>query len=115
MSIDRLRRRVTLALLGIVALPALAQPLLDELRVAVEHERVGPVQRLRARGMVPDAVAKAALGLERDVRNGELVCAIFGRRVERSARLAEGDRVEITRPLACDPKTARRRRAERNR
>jgi putative ubiquitin-RnfH superfamily antitoxin RatB of RatAB toxin-antitoxin module len=64
---------------------------------------------------VDDAVAKAALGLERDVRNGELVCAIFGRRVERSARLAEGDRVEITRPLACDPKTARRRRAERNR
>ena len=64
---------------------------------------------------VDDAVANAGLGLERDVQSGALVCAIFGRRVERSARLSEGDRVEITRPLACDPKTARRRRAARNR
>jgi len=64
---------------------------------------------------VDDAVAKAALGLEGEVRNGGLVCAIFGRRVEPGALLAEGDRVEITRPLACDPKVARRRRATRNR
>jgi len=62
---------------------------------------------------VDDAVAHAGLGLERDVQSGELVCAIFGRRVERSARLVEGDRVEITRPLVLDPETARRRRAAR--
>lgn len=36
---------------------------------------------------------------------------IFGRRVQADARLADGDRVEIYRPLAADPKEARRRRA----
>lgn len=36
---------------------------------------------------------------------------IFGRRVGADARLAEGDRVEIYRPLALDPKDARRERA----
>jgi len=38
---------------------------------------------------------------------------VFGRRIERSSLLAEGDRVEIYRPLAADPKDARRRRAGR--
>ena len=37
--------------------------------------------------------------------------AIFGQRVERSTPLCEGDRVEITRPLLCEPKAARRARA----
>ena len=37
--------------------------------------------------------------------------AIFGQRVDGSAPLRDGDRVEITRPLACDPKSARRARA----
>jgi putative ubiquitin-RnfH superfamily antitoxin RatB of RatAB toxin-antitoxin module len=39
---------------------------------------------------------------------------IYGRIVDRSQRLAEGDRVEIYRPLAIDPMTARRRRARRD-
>src|SRR5262245_11756907 len=39
---------------------------------------------------------------------------IYGRIVERSQRLVEGDRVEIYRPLAIDPMTARRRRARRD-
>ena len=38
---------------------------------------------------------------------------VFGRRVGRDAPLAEGDRVEIYRPLALDPKEARRERAKR--
>jgi uncharacterized protein len=63
---------------------------------------------------IDDAGVQAGLGLEQDVRSGQLVCAIFGRRAEPGARLSEGDRVEITRPLVCDPKTARRRRAARN-
>ncbi len=37
--------------------------------------------------------------------------AIFGERVERDARLRDGDRVELLRPLLIDPKDARRRRA----
>ena len=38
---------------------------------------------------------------------------IFGRRVTMDTRLAEGDRVEIYRPLQLDPKEARRARARR--
>ena len=37
---------------------------------------------------------------------------IWGRGVGLDARLAEGDRVEIYRPLQMDPKEARRRRAQ---
>ena len=40
---------------------------------------------------------------------------IFGKRVELDHRLNDGDRVEIYRPLALDPKEARRRRALRKR
>lgn len=38
---------------------------------------------------------------------------IFGRRVQADAPLAEGDRIEIYRPLARDPKESRRERARR--
>jgi len=38
---------------------------------------------------------------------------IFGKRVSLETRLADGDRVEIYRPLAMDPKESRRRRARR--
>jgi putative ubiquitin-RnfH superfamily antitoxin RatB of RatAB toxin-antitoxin module len=38
-------------------------------------------------------------------------CAVFGRRAGHGLRLADGDRVEITRPLARDPAHARRARA----
>jgi hypothetical protein len=41
-----------------------------------------------------------------------LTCAVFGRRVESDTVLEEGDRVELLRPLAVDPKQARRLRAE---
>jgi putative ubiquitin-RnfH superfamily antitoxin RatB of RatAB toxin-antitoxin module len=37
--------------------------------------------------------------------------AIFGRRATGATVLCDGDRVELTRPLVCDPKAARRRRA----
>ena len=36
---------------------------------------------------------------------------IFGRRVAAETALSDGDRVEVYRPLAVDPKEARRRRA----
>lgn len=38
---------------------------------------------------------------------------IYGRLVSLGTRLGDGDRVEILRPLAADPKQARRRRAAR--
>jgi putative ubiquitin-RnfH superfamily antitoxin RatB of RatAB toxin-antitoxin module len=40
---------------------------------------------------------------------------VFGRRATLHRPLAEGDRVEIYRPLLVDPKEARRRRARRRR
>lgn len=42
-------------------------------------------------------------------------CAIFGRVAELDARLRAGDRVEILRPLAIDPKEGRRRAAAQTR
>lgn len=38
---------------------------------------------------------------------------IFGKTVQADARVAHGDRIEIYRPLAIDPKEARRQRARR--
>jgi uncharacterized protein len=40
---------------------------------------------------------------------------IYGRLVDARARLSDGDRVEIYRPLVLEPKEARRRRAFRKR
>ena len=59
---------------------------------------------LPAGATVRDALAAAKL-------SGTAV-GIFGRRVELETKLADGDRVEIYRPLAMDPKEARRRRAK---
>jgi len=50
--------------------------------------------------------ALAAAGLPAGGKFG-----IFGRIVAPEARVADGDRVEIYRPLKLDPKEARRRRA----
>jgi hypothetical protein len=52
--------------------------------------------------------AVAAAGLPAGGKFG-----IFGRIVAPEARVADGDRVEIYRPLKLDPKEARRRRARR--
>ena len=60
---------------------------------------------------VQDAVAASRIAERAGMDVDTSVCAIFGRRVAAGTRLAYGDRVEITRPLACDPKTARRARA----
>jgi hypothetical protein len=40
-----------------------------------------------------------------------LACGVWGKRAPLSAVLRERDRVELYRPLQCDPKEARRRRA----
>jgi hypothetical protein len=54
---------------------------------------------------VRDAVRASGFGTENQA------VGIFGKRVALDHPLAEGDRVEIYRPLAMDPKEARRRRA----
>ena len=63
------------------------------------------VLELPAGATVRDALAAADL-------QGSPV-GIFGKRVSMEARLADGDRIEIYRPLRLDPKEARRKRARR--
>ena len=55
---------------------------------------------------VRDALAKAGFDDARPV-------GIFGEPATPETRLADGDRVELYRPLKIDPKEARRRRAKR--
>ena len=74
------------------------------------------VQELVAVDLSPGATARDAI--ERSGLIGaygldvaSLGVAIYGRCAPLDAPLADGDRVEITRPLAGDPKDARRMRA----
>lgn len=79
------------------------------LRVEVVHARPDGAEiveiRLADGATVRDALAASGM-------KGNHV-GIFGKRVTMDTRLAEGDRVEIYRPLKLDPKEARRRRARR--
>ena len=68
---------------------------------------------LNAGANVADAVE--ASGLAQQLPDFDLAHAplgVFGKRVSRSRKLADGDRVEIYRALTFDPKDSRRRRAE---
>ena len=60
---------------------------------------------------VADAVAASGLIARFELKPSMLAYAIFGQRVRAETPLADGDRVELLRPLAADPKEARRRRA----
>ena len=70
--------------------------------------------RLAPGATVADAVRASGL-LERHPGLLQSRMGIYGKAVGANTRLADGDRVEIYRPLAMDPKEARRRRALRNR
>ncbi len=74
------------------------------------------VYRLQVAATVSDALNLAAA----DAAFAGVDCAnaavgIYGRTVARTQLLADGDRVEIYRPLAVEPKAARRSRARRGR
>jgi len=59
--------------------------------------------------------AVQAAGLEREfpqIAGGDLLLGIYGRRVEATHVLRNGDRVEIYRPLRFDPREARRKAAQ---
>ena len=62
--------------------------------------------RMRPGATVADALAAAGIAPE-----AYPAVAVFGERVALDHALAEGDRVELLRPLQADPKDARRRRA----
>ena len=71
---------------------------------------------LPAGASLRDAVVASGL-LERHagINLEKQAFGIFGRRAVLETRLAEGDRVEVYRALALDPKEARRRRAAKKR
>jgi len=71
-----------------------------------EGARVVSVE-LPAGATLRDAIAASGFNIENQP------VGIFGKRVALDHPLADGDRVEIYRPLAMDPKEARRRRASR--
>jgi putative ubiquitin-RnfH superfamily antitoxin RatB of RatAB toxin-antitoxin module len=68
---------------------------------------------IAADATVDDAIA--ASGIRRELPTGfsPADIGIFGNKVTGGARLREGDRIELYRPLKIDPKEARRKRAGR--
>jgi len=70
---------------------------------------------LPAGATVADAVAASGLVARLGLDAAGLDCAFFGERAALATPLADGDRVELTRPLTADPKRVRRKRAERQR
>jgi uncharacterized protein len=69
------------------------------------------VVTLSAGATVDDAVAQSGIMVRLNLDPMRVEFAIFGRRVKGTTVLAEGDRVELTRPLVADPKRIRRKRA----
>ncbi len=80
-----------------------------ELRVEVVFAPEVRTVTLPAGATLGDALAAAGFAAH------GLKTGIFGRLAEPQTLLKDGDRVEIYRPLALDPKEARRRRAARGR
>ena len=65
---------------------------------------------------VRDCVERSGLfRLAPELRIARIGFAVFGRRVEPTDPVSEGDRIEVLRPLQADPKETRRARAQRGR
>ena len=62
--------------------------------------------------IVRDAIDAAQICLRRPELNDALDTGIWGRRCKLDQPLADGDRVELYRPLVIDPMEGRRARAE---
>lgn len=68
---------------------------------------------LPAGASAADALAASGLLARHGLEDGKVELGIGGRLVAPASPLRDGDRVEILRPLAQDPREARRRRARR--
>jgi putative ubiquitin-RnfH superfamily antitoxin RatB of RatAB toxin-antitoxin module len=66
---------------------------------------------LQAPASVADAVLRSRIVQRHGLDPATLGYAIYGQRADATTPLADGDRVEITRPLVVDPKAARVERA----
>lgn len=71
--------------------------------------RAGEVQR-RLLCLPPDATIADALAESGSSLAADWVTAVWGQVRDASHALCDGDRLELLRPLAVDPKEARRRR-----
>jgi putative ubiquitin-RnfH superfamily antitoxin RatB of RatAB toxin-antitoxin module len=95
---------------------AAAEPFLVEVIYALPDRAVVKAYRVTAPATAADALALAAA--DPDFHGIDLAgsaVGIFGRAVARGRVLQPGDRLEIYRALAADPKDARRERVQRAR
>jgi putative ubiquitin-RnfH superfamily antitoxin RatB of RatAB toxin-antitoxin module len=91
-------------------------PLRIEIAYAEPQRAIVKAFRLAPGSRVADALQLAALDpdfIGVDLANSAL--GIFGRQTRADQPLLDGDRIEIYRPLAADPKAGRRARARESR
>jgi putative ubiquitin-RnfH superfamily antitoxin RatB of RatAB toxin-antitoxin module len=91
---------------------------MSEISVSVVYalpERATEIEvRLSGGATVADAIARSRIAEQHpEIDFARAAIGIFGREVRRDATLADGDRVEIYRPLIADAKDIRRKRAKR--
>jgi putative ubiquitin-RnfH superfamily antitoxin RatB of RatAB toxin-antitoxin module len=83
---------------------------------AEPHRAIVKAYRLPVPATIGDALCLAAADPEfAGIDFARPAVGIFGRVCDPGQLLADGDRVEIYRPLAADPKSARRQRAREGR
>jgi putative ubiquitin-RnfH superfamily antitoxin RatB of RatAB toxin-antitoxin module len=83
-----------------------------ELVYAEPQRAVVKVYRVAVPATIADVLALAAADREfAGLVSPHAAVGVFGRRADLGQRLEEGDRIEIYRPLAADPKIERRLRA----
>lgn len=88
------------------------QRLAVEVCYALPQRQWRVLLRLPEGSTVADAIERSNLKLTiRDLLVDDEHVGIFGRKATLATTLREGDRVELYRPLQCDPKQVRRERA----
>jgi putative ubiquitin-RnfH superfamily antitoxin RatB of RatAB toxin-antitoxin module len=88
---------------------AMAESLHVEVAFATPERQKLVALKVERGATVADAIRESGLqALFSQVDFNQLEAGIWGRVVERGAVLSEGDRVELYRPLARDPRDARR-------
>ena len=91
--------------------------MLETIRVSVVYaepqRQITREVEIRTDATVADAIAVSGILRELPPDFAPAGIGIFGSKVARDARLRDGDRIELYRPLQIDPKEARRKRAQR--
>jgi putative ubiquitin-RnfH superfamily antitoxin RatB of RatAB toxin-antitoxin module len=89
----------------------MAERIRVEIAYAEPRRQFLRVVELATGATVADAIAASGVAAELAIDAARLDAGIWSRPVARDTPLADGDRVELYRPLEIDPKEARRRRA----